>query len=193
MAKNLVLAQKRWKLHGPGIQLDEFEAPGAASIDDVLWSPANRVGNTEWCECGQCAAMANRFDCQCCHDAAITLELTRANGDGCSCVTQIPDFEGNILLHQRVLLLALQGYFETWPVLQTDQPDNRKARRQSMILLVFLLSLTVHGLTPAGFYPRSVLLSFAFHKLCQLAKASSSRLPMHERLGQRVKCSPASK
>jgi len=112
-------------------QLTETEArdaePVADALDDVLfgWPPESRVGNTNWCECGgKCSPMPNRLDCLCCQDAAVTLELVRANH--VSCVTELTDYE-IVILHRGVLSTALRGYFEMkkQPLKPTEEPDNR--------------------------------------------------------------------
>lgn len=105
----------------------EAEPAVGDDAEDLLfaWPPQSRVGNTRWWECGsKFAVMANRLDCLCCQDAAVTLELVRTHN--VSCVTEVPDF-GVVILHKGVLTTALRGYFEMRkePLKPTEEPDNR--------------------------------------------------------------------
>lgn len=101
----------------------DAELPEGAEAD-FLWPPASRVGNRDWCECGECIVMPVRLDCLCCQDAAVTVESTRANNVGC--VTATADF-ATVVLHKAVLTTALRGYFEMkrQPMPPKEQPDNR--------------------------------------------------------------------
>ena len=54
--------------------MDKTDAAAAATQsgdnesdpDLDLWSPTSRVGNTFWCQCGECVARDRRQDCVCC-------------------------------------------------------------------------------------------------------------------------------
>ena len=55
-----------------GVNADETAAAAAdtdpaACLEDC-WPPADRVGNTSWCECGKCVVQLLRNDCICCKD-----------------------------------------------------------------------------------------------------------------------------
>ena len=44
-------------------------AAAAAALDNVLvWPPVSRVGNTDWCQCSECASHTQREYCICCQE-----------------------------------------------------------------------------------------------------------------------------
>ena len=45
-------------------EVNEDKAAAAAALDDILvWPPVSRVGNTDWCQCSECASCTQREDC----------------------------------------------------------------------------------------------------------------------------------
>ncbi|XP_065195099.1 P2X purinoceptor 7-like [Sycon ciliatum] len=113
------------------VNVEEEDASAAASDmieEEYAWPPVSRVGNTDWCECGQkCTAMPNRLECLCCQDAAVTVELVRRYD--VSCITDLADYD-IVILHRGVLSTALRGYFDMrkQPMPVTEEPDNRSLR-----------------------------------------------------------------
>eukprot|EP00117_Sycon_ciliatum_P044928 scpid95239/ scgid32344/ len=56
-----------------GVNADEATASAAEITDPAAcledcWPPADRVGNTSWCECGKCVVQALQNNCTCCED-----------------------------------------------------------------------------------------------------------------------------
>ena len=50
-------------------EVNEDEAAPAAALDDVVvWPLVSRVGNTDWCQCSECASCTQREDCICCQE-----------------------------------------------------------------------------------------------------------------------------
>ena len=50
-------------------EVSEDEAAAAAVLDDVLvWPPVSQIGNTDWCQCSECASRTQREDCICCQE-----------------------------------------------------------------------------------------------------------------------------
>lgn len=69
------------------IELQEREARNAEGevVPDeqpaVAAMPARaRLGNTDWCECGQCVAMATEEECVCCREYKRCRELQQQDG-----------------------------------------------------------------------------------------------------------------
>ena len=50
-------------------EVNKDKAAAAAALDDILvWPPVSRVGNTDWCQCSECASRTQREDCICCQE-----------------------------------------------------------------------------------------------------------------------------
>ena len=50
-------------------EVSEDEAAAAAVLDDVLvWPPVSQIGNTDLCQCSECASRTQREDCICCQE-----------------------------------------------------------------------------------------------------------------------------
>ena len=49
-----------------------------------LWPPASRVGNTFWCQCGECVARDRRQDCVCCFDCLECVEKLHSVSNDCT-------------------------------------------------------------------------------------------------------------
>ena len=49
-----------------------------------LRPPASRVGNTFWCQCGECVARDRRQDCVCCSDDVKCVEKVHSALKDCT-------------------------------------------------------------------------------------------------------------
>ena len=51
-----------------------------------LWKPTSRVGNTFWCQCGECVARDRRQDCVCCFDHVGWVEKVHSVSKDCTLI-----------------------------------------------------------------------------------------------------------
>ena len=59
---------------------NEFES----DPDLDLYPPASQVGNTFWCQCGECFARDRRQDCVCCFDYVERVEKVHSASNDCT-------------------------------------------------------------------------------------------------------------
>ncbi|XP_070177849.1 uncharacterized protein [Littorina saxatilis] len=81
----------------------------------------NRLGNTEWCECGNCVEMQKVEECNCCTESTQIMEKLNSRRPpekpGITCITQLPSFE-SVCLNPDVLETAYYQYREEHGTLQ---------------------------------------------------------------------------
>ena len=58
-----------------------------------LYPPASPMGNTFWCQCGECFAKDRRQDCVCCFDYVERVEKVHSASNDC---TQIYNCRGRL-------------------------------------------------------------------------------------------------
>ncbi|XP_013409982.1 uncharacterized protein LOC106173401 [Lingula anatina] len=66
------------------------ERVGPLPENESVNTEAQRVGNTEWCECGHCSAMTTEAESRCCHE--IPEVKNRAEEGGVDCIIMHPGF-----------------------------------------------------------------------------------------------------
>lgn len=82
------------------------EAEPAESDEDFH----QRVGHTNWCQCGRCHPMRREVDCVCCHEVSAA-ENKRKEQEGLACVTEHSEFEA-VCIRKSVLEVAMVAYQE---------------------------------------------------------------------------------
>ncbi|XP_052075875.1 uncharacterized protein LOC127713966 [Mytilus californianus] len=69
----------------------------------------HRLGNTNWCDCGNCESMPKAEECICCHELSRVTEKMEELPTPVSCITEHPGFEP-VCLNQYVLETAYFQY-----------------------------------------------------------------------------------
>lgn len=98
----------------------EEEVDGDGILGD--WPPASRVGNKEWCFCGECDAMAVRHECICCHEYEESKK--KLSDGGVKCISFLSKF-ATVCLDRDVLETALTGFLDL-----TKRPLNTPASNE---------------------------------------------------------------
>ena len=75
----------------------------------ALWPPASRVGNNNWCQCGECSVQPKREDCVCCWDYPEC--KAKINAEEEQCITALETFTCGCARHD-ILSIALTGYLD---------------------------------------------------------------------------------
>lgn len=93
-----------------------------AEIDDEFENK-NRWRNStlSWCHCGQCSIMEKTIENFCCHEKAVEYDeydakLVQAEVSNCTCVTQLDEFEQNMLNESVLKIDACRYVEENWPL-----------------------------------------------------------------------------
>ncbi|KAK7098183.1 P2X purinoceptor 7-like [Littorina saxatilis] len=72
-----------------------------------------RLGNTDWCECGNCVVMEKVEECNCCTESTKIMEKLNSRrplkNPGITCITQLPAFQ-SVCLNTDVLETAYYQY-----------------------------------------------------------------------------------
>eukprot|EP00731_Ephydatia_muelleri_P002994 Em0001g2994a len=89
---------------GHGLELSTDDDSDDGDEPPVL--PAVRLGNTSWCFCGKCSALATKPECMCCKELPDTRHLF--DEEGMSCISEHPEFAA-ACLQPLVLRVALVG------------------------------------------------------------------------------------
>ncbi|KAL5496979.1 hypothetical protein EMCRGX_G013360 [Ephydatia muelleri] len=82
------LAPYRFEPTGHGLELSTDDDSDDGDEPPVL--PAVRLGNTSWCLCGKCSALATEPECMCCKELPHTRHLF--DEEGMSCISEHPEF-----------------------------------------------------------------------------------------------------
>ena len=90
-----------------GEDSEDSDSCGQNNMD--IWPPSSRVGNTDWCLCGECCEMKTRVESVCCHEYEETVRKIR--GTEVKCVALLPRF-GTVCMDREVLETALTGIFD---------------------------------------------------------------------------------
>uniref|UniRef100_A0A803JSY4 P2X purinoreceptor 7 intracellular domain-containing protein n=1 Tax=Xenopus tropicalis TaxID=8364 RepID=A0A803JSY4_XENTR len=79
-------------------ETEENEAKGTAATGSLLNEPT-RVGNSDWCQCGLCIPMPTGVESICCYEIPKIFEKIPEDA---FCIIDNPDFETEVLDHQRL-------------------------------------------------------------------------------------------
>ena len=76
---------KRWMKQTQLLAAAEAQSGENKSDPDLdLCPPASPVGNTFWCQCGECFARDRRKDCVCCFDYVERVEKVHSASNDCT-------------------------------------------------------------------------------------------------------------
>ncbi|XP_063398773.1 P2X purinoceptor 7-like [Mytilus trossulus] len=90
-----------------------------------------RLGNTNWCDCGNCESMPKAEECICCQELRRVTEKMEELTTPVSCITNHPGFEP-VCLNQYVLETAYFQYRQQYGEIQvtTEERNRYTAYRQ---------------------------------------------------------------
>ncbi|XP_040178384.1 P2X purinoceptor 7-like [Rana temporaria] len=127
------LLQKLWSKYptveeDPSFPFNPPSQPSSASNSETIeeLTLQTRLGNTDWCQCGNCLAMPTGRESLCCKEIANVKENIE---EGTVCITQSPIFQSSVVnrLNTTVILTILHQSTSHAP----NADDNRNLRKTS--------------------------------------------------------------
>ncbi|XP_014676347.1 PREDICTED: P2X purinoceptor 7-like [Priapulus caudatus] len=104
------------------------ESDDEVEDEDAEHAPAfraERVGNTDWCECGNCLPMGNGLESRCCQENSVLTE--KIQEEGLTCIIEHEGFDVNCL-NRHVLECSFWTYAQEQGPIGDEEPINELYR-----------------------------------------------------------------
>ncbi|CAB4032111.1 Hypothetical predicted protein [Paramuricea clavata] len=114
---------------------EEDSSSSDESIDEVFELANSWWKSTlSWCKCGHCKIMPETLENFCCKERAVEYDeydekLSQAESSGDACLTQLPDFQQNMLTESVLKIDACRYVEENWPPRDDEMAKTHKIFR----------------------------------------------------------------